>query len=279
MLNGTQLGGQNIRLSWGHSTSNKQSQRDTSWWNDGYYGQPESASSVSCRWQCKWEHSWDEASSSSKLLTWRSSLTFSFGPVLLPWLAPNQVSAIPPAKHSSQKPATSQTCMRRFSQVVTHAQIAVAPSHLSLHARQLLLSSWPTANGHMPLEFPWSCHVTAHASLFVHVSSGHHTAPTPVKIDPCTLVKLPHSTFFSWALCGHPFQHKIRMKIRSLTLWKKPTDTSLVWAKKKGDLIAFKRQRLIRCQGLGFFGLGGKKKKKKRGFRLEREKEEGGQKL
>ncbi|XWS12821.1 hypothetical protein CRYUN_Cryun37aG0123200 [Craigia yunnanensis] len=38
MLNGTQLGGQSIRLSWGRSTSNKQAQADPSQWNGGYYG-------------------------------------------------------------------------------------------------------------------------------------------------------------------------------------------------------------------------------------------------
>lgn len=51
MLNGTQLGGQSIRLSWGHSPSNKQSQVDPNQWNGssggagaaaaagaGYYG-------------------------------------------------------------------------------------------------------------------------------------------------------------------------------------------------------------------------------------------------
>ncbi|XWS15587.1 hypothetical protein CRYUN_Cryun34aG0013500 [Craigia yunnanensis] len=38
MLNGTQLGGQSIRLSWGRSTSNKQSQGDPNQWNGGYYG-------------------------------------------------------------------------------------------------------------------------------------------------------------------------------------------------------------------------------------------------
>ncbi|XP_044473919.1 polyadenylate-binding protein RBP45C-like isoform X2 [Mangifera indica] len=36
MLNGTQLGGQNIRLSWGRSPSNKQP--DQAQWNGGYYG-------------------------------------------------------------------------------------------------------------------------------------------------------------------------------------------------------------------------------------------------
>ncbi|GAY34119.1 hypothetical protein CUMW_009790 [Citrus unshiu] len=38
MLNGTQLGGQNIRLSWGRSPSNKQAQPDPNQWNAGYYG-------------------------------------------------------------------------------------------------------------------------------------------------------------------------------------------------------------------------------------------------
>ncbi|KAL3522018.1 hypothetical protein ACH5RR_014852 [Cinchona calisaya] len=38
MLNGTQLGGQNIRLSWGRSPSNKQPQADATQWNSGYYG-------------------------------------------------------------------------------------------------------------------------------------------------------------------------------------------------------------------------------------------------
>ncbi|XP_041028300.1 polyadenylate-binding protein RBP45-like isoform X1 [Juglans microcarpa x Juglans regia] len=46
MLNGTQLGGQNIRLSWGRSPSNKQTgtsagvqpQPDPNQWNGGYYG-------------------------------------------------------------------------------------------------------------------------------------------------------------------------------------------------------------------------------------------------
>ncbi|XP_077220022.1 polyadenylate-binding protein RBP45-like isoform X2 [Tasmannia lanceolata] len=39
MLNGTQLGGQNIRLSWGRSPSNKQPQPDPNQWNGGgYYG-------------------------------------------------------------------------------------------------------------------------------------------------------------------------------------------------------------------------------------------------
>ncbi|XP_039044092.1 polyadenylate-binding protein RBP45B-like isoform X1 [Hibiscus syriacus] len=38
ILNGTQLGGQSIRLSWGRSTSNKQAQPDPNQWNSGYYG-------------------------------------------------------------------------------------------------------------------------------------------------------------------------------------------------------------------------------------------------
>ncbi|KAL6975286.1 Polyadenylate-binding protein rbp45 [Sarracenia purpurea var. burkii] len=38
MLNGTQLGGQNIRLSWGRSPSNKQTQSDQAQWNGSYYG-------------------------------------------------------------------------------------------------------------------------------------------------------------------------------------------------------------------------------------------------
>ncbi|KAK8524339.1 hypothetical protein V6N13_015365 [Hibiscus sabdariffa] len=38
ILNGTQLGGQCIRLSWGRSTSNKQAQPDPNQWNSGYYG-------------------------------------------------------------------------------------------------------------------------------------------------------------------------------------------------------------------------------------------------
>ncbi|XP_031248517.1 polyadenylate-binding protein RBP45C [Pistacia vera] len=42
MLNGTQLGGQNIRLSWGRSPSNKQDQPDQAQWNGGgYYGYPQ----------------------------------------------------------------------------------------------------------------------------------------------------------------------------------------------------------------------------------------------
>ncbi|XP_042463282.1 polyadenylate-binding protein RBP45-like [Zingiber officinale] len=38
MLNGIQLGGQNIRLSWGRSPTNKQPQQDPSQWNGSYYG-------------------------------------------------------------------------------------------------------------------------------------------------------------------------------------------------------------------------------------------------
>lgn len=38
VLNGTQLGGQNIRLSWGRSPSNKQVQPDPNQWGAGYYG-------------------------------------------------------------------------------------------------------------------------------------------------------------------------------------------------------------------------------------------------
>ncbi|XP_047162999.1 polyadenylate-binding protein RBP45-like isoform X1 [Vigna umbellata] len=40
MLNGTLLGGQNVRLSWGRSPSNKQAQADPNQWNGsgGYYG-------------------------------------------------------------------------------------------------------------------------------------------------------------------------------------------------------------------------------------------------
>ncbi|KAI4366153.1 hypothetical protein MLD38_022068 [Melastoma candidum] len=41
MLNGTQLGGQSIRLSWGRSPSNKQIQTEQSQWNGGYYGYPQ----------------------------------------------------------------------------------------------------------------------------------------------------------------------------------------------------------------------------------------------
>ncbi|XP_011096084.1 polyadenylate-binding protein RBP45 isoform X1 [Sesamum indicum] len=38
ILNGTQLGGQSIRLSWGRSPSNKQPQVDPNQWGGGYYG-------------------------------------------------------------------------------------------------------------------------------------------------------------------------------------------------------------------------------------------------
>ncbi|KAI8537862.1 hypothetical protein RHMOL_Rhmol09G0057100 [Rhododendron molle] len=38
MLNGTQLARQNIRLSWGRSPSNKQTQLDPNQWNSGSYG-------------------------------------------------------------------------------------------------------------------------------------------------------------------------------------------------------------------------------------------------
>ncbi|GMH24348.1 hypothetical protein Nepgr_026191 [Nepenthes gracilis] len=38
LLNGTQIGGQSVRLSWGRSPSNKQSQPDPNQWNGGYYG-------------------------------------------------------------------------------------------------------------------------------------------------------------------------------------------------------------------------------------------------
>ncbi|KAG6514823.1 hypothetical protein ZIOFF_025196 [Zingiber officinale] len=38
MLNGIQLGGQSIRLSWGRSPTNKQPQQDSSQWNGSYYG-------------------------------------------------------------------------------------------------------------------------------------------------------------------------------------------------------------------------------------------------
>ncbi|GAB4826605.1 Polyadenylate-binding protein rbp45 [Ancistrocladus abbreviatus] len=55
MLNGTQLGGQNIRLSWGRSPSNKQEssvgvaqpQADLNQWNAGYYGYPQGYDSYS----------------------------------------------------------------------------------------------------------------------------------------------------------------------------------------------------------------------------------------
>ncbi|XP_021287461.1 polyadenylate-binding protein RBP45C isoform X1 [Herrania umbratica] len=38
VLNGTMLGGRNIRLSWGRSPSSKQAQPDQAQWNGGYYG-------------------------------------------------------------------------------------------------------------------------------------------------------------------------------------------------------------------------------------------------
>lgn len=38
MLNGTPLGGQNIRLSWGRSPLNKQTQQEQNQWNGNYYG-------------------------------------------------------------------------------------------------------------------------------------------------------------------------------------------------------------------------------------------------
>ncbi|KAL0916941.1 hypothetical protein M5K25_014496 [Dendrobium thyrsiflorum] len=38
MLNGTPLGGQNIRLSWGRTPANKQSQPEQNQWNGNYYG-------------------------------------------------------------------------------------------------------------------------------------------------------------------------------------------------------------------------------------------------
>ncbi|KAK3027947.1 hypothetical protein RJ639_039414 [Escallonia herrerae] len=38
LLNGTQIGGQNVRLSWGRSPSNKQGQPDQTQWNSAYYG-------------------------------------------------------------------------------------------------------------------------------------------------------------------------------------------------------------------------------------------------
>ncbi|XP_062077725.1 polyadenylate-binding protein RBP45C-like [Humulus lupulus] len=40
MLNGSQLGGQSIRLSWGRSPTSKQTQQDQTQWN-GYYGYPQ----------------------------------------------------------------------------------------------------------------------------------------------------------------------------------------------------------------------------------------------
>ncbi|OIV95840.1 hypothetical protein TanjilG_06816 [Lupinus angustifolius] len=48
VLNGVPLGGQNVRLSWGRSPSNKQAQPDANQWNGGggggsggYYGYPQ----------------------------------------------------------------------------------------------------------------------------------------------------------------------------------------------------------------------------------------------
>ncbi|KAF5478888.1 hypothetical protein F2P56_005413 [Juglans regia] len=41
LMNGTQLGGQSIRLSWGRSPSNKQTQPDQTQWNGAYYGYPQ----------------------------------------------------------------------------------------------------------------------------------------------------------------------------------------------------------------------------------------------
>uniref|UniRef100_A0A7N2M7P1 RRM domain-containing protein n=2 Tax=Quercus TaxID=3511 RepID=A0A7N2M7P1_QUELO len=42
LMNGTQLGGQSIRLSWGRSPSNKQTQPDQAQWNGAaYYGYPQ----------------------------------------------------------------------------------------------------------------------------------------------------------------------------------------------------------------------------------------------
>lgn len=38
LLNGTMIGGQNVRLSWGRSPSNKQTQADPNQWNGGFYG-------------------------------------------------------------------------------------------------------------------------------------------------------------------------------------------------------------------------------------------------
>ncbi|CAL9096886.1 unnamed protein product, partial [Musa acuminata var. zebrina] len=42
MLNGTLLGGQNVRLSWGRSPTNKQPQQDPNQWNGNYYGYTQS---------------------------------------------------------------------------------------------------------------------------------------------------------------------------------------------------------------------------------------------
>nr|CAB3494116.1 unnamed protein product [Digitaria exilis]CAB3499091.1 unnamed protein product [Digitaria exilis] len=41
VLNGSQLGGQNIRLSWGRSPANKQPQQEQNQWSGGYYGYPQ----------------------------------------------------------------------------------------------------------------------------------------------------------------------------------------------------------------------------------------------
>ncbi|XP_074566335.1 RNA-binding protein L-like [Curcuma longa] len=41
-LNGTPLGGQNVRLSWGRSPANKQPQQDPNQWNGNYYGYTQS---------------------------------------------------------------------------------------------------------------------------------------------------------------------------------------------------------------------------------------------
>ncbi|CAM8955723.1 unnamed protein product [Rhodiola kirilowii] len=41
ILNGTIIGGQSVRLSWGRSPSNKQGQPDQAQWNGGYYGYPQ----------------------------------------------------------------------------------------------------------------------------------------------------------------------------------------------------------------------------------------------
>ncbi|GMH05737.1 hypothetical protein Nepgr_007577 [Nepenthes gracilis] len=38
VLNGTQIGGHNVRLSWGHTPMHKQAQPDANQWNGGYYG-------------------------------------------------------------------------------------------------------------------------------------------------------------------------------------------------------------------------------------------------
>nr|CAB3502871.1 unnamed protein product [Digitaria exilis] len=41
VLNGSQLGGQSIRLSWGRSPTNKQPQQEQNQWSSGYYGYPQ----------------------------------------------------------------------------------------------------------------------------------------------------------------------------------------------------------------------------------------------